>query len=76
MLEKHDQYSVSGDLHTLTFAFRNWGFIDGVSFTPTCGSMLTLQLNIQGTTAKTTTIHLGVPSSNPSTNPVTFTRTS
>jgi len=76
MLEKHDSYSVSGDQQTLTFSFNNGGAIDGVSFVPMCGSTITFQLSIKGSTATTSRINLGVPATNPSSNPFTFTRSS
>ena len=75
-LENHDSITVSTDQHTLTYVSRDGGAIDGVSFTPTCGSTVTLQLSIKGTPALTRQIYLGVPATNPSTNPVTFTRSS
>jgi hypothetical protein len=76
MLESGDHYSLSSNQETLTFAFQDHGWIDGVSFTPKCGSTMTLNLSIEGVPASTTRIHLGVPPSSPATNPVTFTRTS
>ena len=76
MLEKADMYTVSTDKHTLKFDFRNVGFIDGISFVPMCGSTITFNLSIDGVAAPTSTINLGVPSTNPSTNPFTFTRSS
>ncbi len=73
-LEKGDTYSVSTDQHTLTFDFNNGGDVDGLSFVPTCGSTITFSLSIKGAPAAPSKINLGVPSTNPSTNPFTFTR--
>jgi sugar lactone lactonase YvrE len=75
-LQAHDVFTVSPDQHTLTFSFPDGGHVDALGFTPTCGSTLTFQGSIKGIQTPTTEIHLGVPASNPSTNPVTFTRTS
>ena len=76
MLEGHDSVTVSSDQHTLTYVSRDGGSIDGVSFTPMCGSTITFNLSIKGVTAPTKNIHLGVPATSPSTNPFTFTRSS
>jgi Bacterial Ig-like domain (group 1) len=74
MLEKRDTYSVSPDMHTLTFSFDNGGDIDGLSFVAMCGSTITFNLNFEGASAPTSLINLGMPSTNPSGNPFTFTR--
>jgi hypothetical protein len=76
MLENHDSITVSPDQHTLTYLSQDGGSIDGVSFTPTCGSMITFSLTIKEAPALTRQIYLGVPATHPSTNPVTFTRSS
>ena len=76
MLEKRDTYSVSPDQHTLTFSFDNAGALDGLSFIPMCGSTITFNLSIKGVPAATSRINLGTPSTNPSSNPFTFTRSS
>jgi hypothetical protein len=73
-LEKGDTYSVSTDKHTLTFDFDNGGGVDGLSFLPTCGSTITFDLGIKDAPAATSRIHVGVPGTNPSSNPFTFTR--
>jgi hypothetical protein len=73
-LEKGDTYSVSPDKHTLTFTFNNGGDLDGLSFVPTCGSTITFDLGIKSAPASTSRINVGVPSTNPSSNPFTFTR--
>ncbi len=73
-LEKGDVYAVSPDGHTLTFDFNNGGDIDGLSFLPMCGSTITFDLSIKNASAATSRINLGVPSTNPSSNPFTFTR--
>jgi hypothetical protein len=75
-LEKEDTFSVSPDQHTLTFNFNDGGDIDGLSFIPTCGSSITFSLSIKSVSAPTSRINLGVPSTNPSSNPFTFTRPS
>jgi hypothetical protein len=75
-LEPSDTYSVSADLHTLTFNFLNVGHIDGLSFVATCGSTITFNLNFNNASAKPSMINLGRPSTNPSANPFTFTRSS
>ena len=75
-LEKEDTFSVSPDQHTLTLNFNNGGDIDGVSFVPTCGSTITFNLSIKSASADTSRINLGKPSTNPSSNPFTFTRPS
>ncbi len=75
-LEKNDKYSVSADKHSLTFSFKNVGHIDGISFLPMCGSMISFNLSIKSAPAATSKINLGVPSTNPSSNPFTFTRSS
>jgi hypothetical protein len=75
-LEKGDTYSVSPDQHTLTFSLNNGGDVDGLSFVPTCGSTITFELSIKSAPAATSRINVGVPSTNPSSNPFTFTRIS
>ncbi len=75
-LEKTDSSSVKPDMASLTFTSHNKGFTDGVSFVATCGSSVTFQGSVNGGPAKTTQIFLGSPATNPSTNPVTFTRPS
>jgi hypothetical protein len=74
MLERRDSYSVSPDGHTLSFSFEDGGDIDGVSFVASCGSTITFNLNFNGASAPTSIINLGMPSTNPSGNPFTFTR--
>jgi hypothetical protein len=75
-LEKGDTYSVSADTHTLTFDFNNGGDLDGLSFLPMCGSTITFGLAIKGASAPTSRINVGMPSTNPSSDPFTFTRNS
>jgi hypothetical protein len=73
-LEKSDSLTLSSDSKTLKLFSHNEGFTDGVSFVPT-GCSVTFQGTINGHTAPATTVYLGSPTTNPSTNPVTFTRT-
>jgi hypothetical protein len=73
-LEPRDSFSVSPDLHTLTVRFDNVGHIDGIRFTAMCGSTITFNLNFKGAPARLSMINLGRPSTNPSGNPFTFTR--
>jgi hypothetical protein len=72
-----DHYTVSRNQHVITFSLYTGGEVKGLNFTPSCGTTITLHLNIHGfPNAPTDEIYLGVPATHPKTNPMTFTRKS
>ena len=73
-LEKADSFAVSPDRHSLTFLFKNHGYIDGVDFTTRCAPSLTFAFQSDGKTTPTARIVIGRNSVHPKHNPFTINR--
>ena len=59
----------------ISFSFHNYGGLDGVGFTSTCGSQVTIKnFEVGGKPHPLDYIHLGSPTTHATTNPETFTR--
>jgi hypothetical protein len=74
-LEKGDVFRLSRDKRTLTFAFVDYGHIDGVNFTTDGATRLTVsRLHTGDRTQQASQVFLGSGSGNPSSVPFTLTR--
>ena len=59
----------------IVFTFYNYGGLDGVGFTSTCGSRMTIEnFKISGKPAPLDDINLGSPTTHATSNPESFTR--
>ncbi|MHB1855506.1 MAG: hypothetical protein ACYCS2_10685 [Acidimicrobiales bacterium] len=75
-LEKNDTVTVGSNGHTLTFAFNNYGGVDGVDFTTTCTPGLKVELKADGGRVQPRFIHLGANDTHPGSNPFLIRRAS
>ncbi len=74
MDEYNDVVHLIGN-NEISFSFHNYGGLDGVGFTSTCGSQVTIKnFEVGGKPAPLDDIHLGSPTTHATTNPETFTR--
>ena len=73
-LEKSDQFSVASDGHTISFVFKNYGYIDGVDFRTHCAPSITFAFQSDEKTAPPSRIVIGSHSSHPRSNPFTISR--
>lgn len=76
-LEKGDVVALSKDRKTLSFAFGDYGHIDGVNFTTDHATKITVsRLHIGDDGQNASEVYLGAGSAHPSSIPFTITRTS
>ena len=61
--------------HVLSFAFNNYGHLDGLRFTVRDGSRLTFDLRVDGVRAGVASVDIGARSLHPDRVPFTVTRT-
>ena len=73
-LEKADSFAVSSDRHSLTFLFKNHGYIDGVDFRTRCAPSIKFAFQSDGKTTPTSRIVIGRHSVHPKHNPFTINR--
>jgi hypothetical protein len=73
-LEKNDTFSVSKDKHSITFLFKNYGFIDGLDFHTRCAPSITFAFQSDGKTTPPSHIVIGRDSVHPEHDPFTITR--
>ena len=73
-LEKSDQFQVSSDKHTISFLFKNYGFIDGVNFHTRCAPSISVAFQSDGTTAPPSKVDIGHTSAHPPTDPFVISR--
>ena len=73
-LEKSDQFSVASDGHTISFVFKNYGYIDGVDFRTHCAPSISFAFQSDGTTAPPGKVIIGSHSSHPRNDPFTINR--
>ena len=69
----HDTVTILGQ-ETLSFHFDTFLSVDGVSFHPSCGSSMKVDLQLNGSEAPTTKVFLGGAKTHPATNPFTLSR--
>ena len=60
----------------IKFRFINRGYLDGIAFTPMCGSEVSLAITVNGSPASPGQIFLGAGSTHPSSSSLSFTRSS
>jgi hypothetical protein len=70
-----DDFSLKGQ-HVLQYSINDKAHLDGFTFYAGCGSQISFNLKINGAEAPKNLIFLGQPTSNATTNPVVFRRTS
>jgi hypothetical protein len=75
-LEKADSFTVSPDRHSLSFLFKNHGYIDGVNFTTRCAPSIKFAFQSDGKATPKSRIVIGKNSVHPKHNPFTINRTS
>jgi hypothetical protein len=75
-LEKADSFAVSADRHSLTFLFKNHGYIDGVDFRTRCAPSLTFAYQSDGKATPKARVVIGKHSVHPKHNPFTINRKS
>jgi len=73
-LERSDQFQVSRDRHDITFLFRNFGAIDGLSFFTHCAPSINFAYQSDGRTSPPDNIVIGHNSSHPENDPFTIHR--
>lgn len=73
-LEKNDSFSVSGDKHVISFAFKNYGFIDGLNFYTRCAPSITFSFQSDGKPSPPHNIVIGRNSTRPQMNPFIISR--
>jgi hypothetical protein len=73
--KKNDHFTVSGP-NLLNYTITDVGHLDGFTFFAGCGSSIEFNLKINGALAAKKLIFLGNPTSNATTNPIVFKRTS
>ena len=73
-LEKNDVFSVSSDKHVISFAFKNYGFIDGLNFYTRCAPSITFSFQSDGKPSPPHNIVIGHNSTRPETNPFIVSR--
>ena len=75
-LEKSDQLQVSSDKHSVTFLFKNYGWIDGLNFHTRCAPSIQFAFQSDGQTSPTDKIVIGHNGVHPPTNPFVISRNS
>jgi hypothetical protein len=75
-LEKSDVTKLGPHAHVLSFAFNNYGFLDGIRFWTKDATKLTFKLTIDGVKADVAQVEIGAKSLHPDKVPFTVTRTS
>jgi hypothetical protein len=73
-LEKADSFAVSADRKSLTFLFKNHGYIDGVDFKTRCAPSLKFAFQSDGKPTPKSRIVIGKNSVHPRHNPFTINR--
>ena len=73
-LEKSDTFSVSADKKSISFSFKNYGYIDGLNFMTHCASSIKFAFQSDGKTTPVSHIVIGKSSDHPKHNPFTITR--
>ena len=74
MDESDDVVRLIGN-NEISFAFHNYGGLDGLGFTSTCGSHVTMEnFELNGKAAPFDEIDLGSPTTHATSNPETFAR--
>ena len=68
-LEKHDTFTLSADKLTLTYAFKNYGKIDGLDIRTACAQQLDISGTMAGTPLPVSRIWLGKRHVHPLSNP-------
>ena len=72
--EANDVVTLSPDKRTILFRFVNYGWVDGLDFATHCTTSFTAHLDMKGTVASTSAIHLGADAASPTSNPFTIER--
>jgi|1186.fasta_scaffold72003_2 hypothetical protein len=75
-LEKADSFAVSADRHSLTFLFKNHGYVDGVDFKTRCAPSVKFAFQSDGKATPRSRIVIGRNNVHPKHNPFTINRTS
>jgi hypothetical protein len=73
-LEKNDSFSVSSDKHVISFAFKNYGFIDGLNFYTRCAPSITFSFQSDGKPSPPHNVVIGRKSTRPQMNPFIISR--
>ena len=73
-LEKGDKFVVSPDKHTVTFLFKNFGWIDGLNFYTACAPSLSFGFQSDGKTSPASRIVIGKDATHPPSNPFVINR--
>jgi hypothetical protein len=73
-LEKSDKFVLSPDKHTISFTFKNYGFIDGLNFFTKCAPSLSFGFQSDGKTSPLSRIVIGKGATHPTSNPFVITR--
>jgi|tagenome__1003787_1003787.scaffolds.fasta_scaffold20973101_2 hypothetical protein len=73
-LEKGDRFTVSPDKHTVTFFFKNYGWIDGLDFHTGCAPSLSFGFQSDGKTSPASRIVIGRHATHPASNPFVVNR--
>jgi hypothetical protein len=73
-LEKSDKFAVSADKHTVTFFFKNYGYIDGLDFRTGCAPSLSFGFQSDGKTSPASRVVIGKGAVHPASNPFVIDR--
>ena len=73
-LEKSDQLQQSSDHHSITFLFKNYGYIDGLNFHTHCAPSIQFAFQSDGKTAPASKIVIGNNGVHPSGDPFVISR--
>jgi hypothetical protein len=73
-LEKSDRLVVSADKHTVSFVFKNYGYIDGLNFYTKCAPSLSFGFQSDGKTSPVSRIVIGKDATHPTSNPFVISR--
>jgi hypothetical protein len=73
-LEKGDKWVVSADKHSVSFLFKNYGWIDGLNFMTACAPSLSFGYQSDGKTSSPSRIVIGKDATHPTSNPFVISR--
>jgi hypothetical protein len=73
-LEKNDKFVVSPDKHSVSFFFKNRGYIDGLNFYTQCAPSLSFGFQSDGKTSPSSRIVIGKDATHPPSNPFVISR--
>jgi hypothetical protein len=73
-LEKNDKFVVSPDKHSVSFLFKNYGYIDGLNFRTACAPSLSFGFQSDGKTSPASRIVIGKNATHPASNPFVINR--